>query len=62
MKRHDDWSFDCDRQTKSLYSSPSQAAATISSAKDAAAAPAAWRPCVTPSSIIMASGCAAARA
>ncbi|KAF2843966.1 DUF1766-domain-containing protein, partial [Plenodomus tracheiphilus IPT5] len=39
-ERHDEWSFDCNRQTKPLYPSSAQAAATISSAKDAAAAPA----------------------
>lgn len=39
-ERHDEWSFDCNRQTKPLYPSPAQAAATIPSAKDAAAAPA----------------------
>ncbi|CAG5184790.1 uncharacterized protein ALTATR162_LOCUS11083 [Alternaria atra] len=40
IERHDEWSFDCNRQTKPLYPSLSQAAATISTAKEATAAPA----------------------
>lgn len=39
--RHDEWSFECNRQTKPLYPSPPSAAATISNgATEAAAAPA----------------------
>jgi hypothetical protein len=36
-KRHDEWSFECNRQTKPLYPFPAQAAAATSSAKKAAA-------------------------
>jgi hypothetical protein len=39
-QRHDDWSFDCNRQTKPLYPSPAQVATAISNAEGAAAAPA----------------------
>jgi hypothetical protein len=39
-KRHDEWSFNCNRQTKPLYPSPAQAAATTSNAKEVAATPA----------------------
>ncbi|KAJ4345912.1 uncharacterized protein N0V89_012048 [Didymosphaeria variabile] len=40
MERYDEWSFNCNRQTKPLYPSPPSAAATISSrATEAAAAP-----------------------
>jgi len=39
-ERHDEWSFDCNRQTLPLYSSPAQATTNISSTKEAAAAPA----------------------
>lgn len=37
-ERHDQWSFDCNRQTQPLYPSYAQATATISSTKEAAAA------------------------
>jgi hypothetical protein len=35
-ERHDEWSFDCNRQTKPLYPSPAQTAATTSTAEEAA--------------------------
>jgi hypothetical protein len=37
--RHDEWSFNCNRQIKLLYPSPTQAATTESSAKEVVAAP-----------------------
>jgi hypothetical protein len=38
-ERHDEWSFDCNRQTLPLYPSPAQASAGISSTQEAAVAP-----------------------